>query len=76
MLAITVDIEDWYHIPSVTGSPFSKFRDVDEFFKKWNQRYDYLTEPTMRVGEGKLGLLSNRGFTLEKYEANACEVSE
>ena len=51
MLAVTVDIEDWYHTPSVTGSPFSKFRDVDEFFVKWNQRYDYLTEPTKRVLE-------------------------
>jgi len=51
LLAITVDIEDWYHIPSVTGSPFSKFRDVDEFFRDWNERYDYLTEPTRRVLE-------------------------
>lgn len=51
MLAITVDIEDWYHIPSVTGSPFSKFRDVDEFFTKWKARYDYLTEPTRKVLE-------------------------
>ncbi|MFC2056407.1 polysaccharide deacetylase family protein [Chloroflexota bacterium] len=49
MLAITVDIEDWYHIPSVTGSPFSKYRDVDEFFSKWEGRYDYLTEPALRV---------------------------
>lgn len=49
MLAITVDIEDWYHIPSVTGSPFSKYRDVDEFFSKWEGRYDYLTVPTLRV---------------------------
>lgn len=51
MLAVTVDIEDWYHIPSVTGSPFSRFRDVDEFFAKWKGRYDYLTEPTKRVLE-------------------------
>ena len=51
MLAVTVDIEDWYHVPAVTGSPFSKFKNVDEFFKSWNQRYDYLTEPTKRVLE-------------------------
>lgn len=49
MLAVTVDVEDWYHIPSVSGSPFSRFRDIDEFFAKWNRRYDYLTEPTKRV---------------------------
>ena len=48
-LAVTVDIEDWYHVPAVTGSPFSKFKDIDEFFRNWNQRYDYLTQPTQRV---------------------------
>jgi len=48
-LSITVDVEDWYHIPSVTGSPFSVYKDVDDFFEKWNGRYDYLSEPTKRV---------------------------
>jgi len=48
-LSITVDIEDWYHIPSVTGSPFSVYKDVNEFFKGWTGKYDYLTEPTKRV---------------------------
>ncbi len=49
-LSITVDIEDWYHIPSVTGSPFSVYKDVNEFFERWTgRRYDYLTEPTKRV---------------------------
>jgi peptidoglycan/xylan/chitin deacetylase (PgdA/CDA1 family) len=48
-ISITVDIEDWYHIPSVTGSPFSVYRDVNEFFDKWGGRYDYLSEPTKRV---------------------------
>ena len=50
-LSITVDIEDWYHIPSVTGSPFSVYKDVPEFFKGWKGRYDYLSlrKPTERV---------------------------
>jgi peptidoglycan/xylan/chitin deacetylase (PgdA/CDA1 family) len=48
-LAITVDIEDWYHIPSVCGSPFSAYRDTDDFFARWGERYDYLTYPTQRV---------------------------
>ena len=48
-LSVTVDIEDWYHIPSVCGSPFSVYKDVNEFFKKWKGRYDYLSEPTKRV---------------------------
>ena len=50
-LSITIDIEDGYHIPSVTGSPFSVYKDVNEFFKGWTGKYDYLTlrEPTKRV---------------------------
>ena len=48
-LAVTVDIEDWYHIPSVTGSPFSVYKDTEEFFQKWSSRYDYLSKPTNRV---------------------------
>jgi peptidoglycan/xylan/chitin deacetylase (PgdA/CDA1 family) len=48
-LSITVDVEDWYHIPSVCGSPFSVYKDVHEFFEKWDARYDYLSEPTNRV---------------------------
>ena len=50
-LSITVDIEDWYHIPSVTGSLFAVYKDVEEFFDKWNGRYDYLSlrKPTKRV---------------------------
>jgi peptidoglycan/xylan/chitin deacetylase (PgdA/CDA1 family) len=48
-LAITIDIEDWYHIPSVCGSPFSVYRDTDDFFASWKERYDYLSEPTGRI---------------------------
>lgn len=48
-LSITVDIEDWYHIPSVTGSSFSVYKDTEEFFNKWKDRYDYLTKPTERL---------------------------
>lgn len=48
-LALTIDIEDWYHIPSVTGSPFSVYSDVNEFFANWHGKYDYLTEPTQKV---------------------------
>ncbi|MDN7025669.1 DUF3473 domain-containing protein [Methanoculleus sp. FWC-SCC1] len=48
-LAVTIDIEDWYHIPSVCGSPFSAYKGVEEFYNTWTERYDYLTEPTHRV---------------------------
>ncbi|MGV8077374.1 MAG: polysaccharide deacetylase family protein [Methanosarcina sp.] len=47
--SVTVDLEDWYHIPSVCGSPYAVYRDVNEFFEKWKGEYDFLTEPTMRV---------------------------
>jgi peptidoglycan-N-acetylglucosamine deacetylase len=49
ILAITVDIEDWYHLPPITGAPSSKYKDVPSFFSKWNSRYDYLTKPTKSV---------------------------
>ncbi|MDI9394145.1 MAG: polysaccharide deacetylase family protein [Euryarchaeota archaeon] len=48
-LSVTVDLEDWYHIPSVCSSPFSVYRNVDEFFKNWQGRYDFISEPTKRV---------------------------
>ncbi|MCK4733972.1 MAG: hypothetical protein KAT65_16080, partial [Methanophagales archaeon] len=33
-LAITVDVEDWYHIPSVTGSPLSVYKDINKMEEK------------------------------------------
>jgi peptidoglycan/xylan/chitin deacetylase (PgdA/CDA1 family) len=48
-LSVTIDVEDWYHIPSVCSSPFSVYKTVEEFFEDWSSGYDYLTEPTMRV---------------------------
>ncbi len=42
-------MEDWYHIPSVCSSPFSVYKNVEEFFEDWSTGYDYLTEPTTRV---------------------------
>lgn len=48
-LSVTVDLEDWYHLPSVCGSPFSVYSDVNDFFKQRPQHYDYLNEPTRIV---------------------------
>ncbi len=56
-LSITIDIEDWYHIPSVCGSPFSVYRGVDEFFREWDGHYDRLTRSTERT----LALLRDYG---------------
>lgn len=48
-LAVSVDVEDWYHVPAVTGSSFSEYKDVHEFFDNWEKEYDYLTNPTYRT---------------------------
>lgn len=48
-IALTIDIEDWYHTPAVTGSPFSFYKDVPSFFNSWKTRYDYISGPTRRV---------------------------
>ena len=58
-LAVSVDVEDWYHVPAVTGSSFSEYDDVGEFMSEWNEEYDYLTEPTHRT----LDLLDTLGIT-------------
>jgi peptidoglycan/xylan/chitin deacetylase (PgdA/CDA1 family) len=81
VLSVTVDIEDWYHIPSVTGSPFSVYRDTAEFFRTWEGRFDYLTEPTRRA----LDLLDDLGITatffvvadvVERYPGLVNEIVE
>jgi peptidoglycan/xylan/chitin deacetylase (PgdA/CDA1 family) len=59
ILGVTVDIEDWYHVPTVTGSPFARHRTVDDFFRDWTTRYDYLTDPTLET----LELLERLGVT-------------
>ncbi|MDL0125110.1 polysaccharide deacetylase family protein [Halobacterium salinarum] len=59
VLAVSIDVEDWYHVPAVTGSSFSKYEHVHEFFDKWDEEYDYLTEPTHRT----LDLLDELGIT-------------
>jgi peptidoglycan/xylan/chitin deacetylase (PgdA/CDA1 family) len=47
-LSVTIDIEDWYHVPSVCGSSFSVYKGVNDFFEQWDSRYDYLSEPTKK----------------------------
>ena len=48
-LAVTVDVEDWYHVPAVSGSPFSPYENAPSFLDSWDGRYDYLTEATRRT---------------------------
>ncbi len=66
-VSVTIDVEDWYHVPAVSGSSFSKFEDTSEFFENWEGRYDYLTRPTLRT----LNLLNEFGI-----KGTFCIVSE
>jgi peptidoglycan/xylan/chitin deacetylase (PgdA/CDA1 family) len=59
-LAVSVDVEDWYHVPAVSGAPFSPYESAPAFLESWEGRYDYLTEPTHRTLE-----------LLEDFELNA-----
>lgn len=58
-LAVTVDVEDWYHVPAVSGAPFSPHASAPAFLDEWEGRYDYLTEATHRT----LDLLDDLGVT-------------
>ncbi|MHC4761894.1 MAG: polysaccharide deacetylase family protein [Planctomycetota bacterium] len=48
-IALSIDIEDWYHTPLITGSSFSRFKDVEAFFADWQGRYDFITDATLHV---------------------------
>ncbi|MGA8855703.1 MAG: polysaccharide deacetylase family protein, partial [Candidatus Bathyarchaeia archaeon] len=48
-LSVTVDLEDWYHVPSLIDPAISGNVSVEQFLSKWDRRYDYLTAPTHRV---------------------------
>ena len=49
-IALTFDLDDWYHTPLISGSNFSHFKDLDEFFQYWGEKdYDFVTEPTLEL---------------------------
>lgn len=50
-IALSFDIEDWYHTASITGSSISKYRDIDEFHHKNKNVADCITEETIRILE-------------------------
>ncbi|WP_121820251.1 polysaccharide deacetylase family protein [Halostella salina] len=58
-LAVSVDVEDWYHVPTVSGAPFSPYPSASEFLDSWDGKYDYLTSPTKRT----LDLFDELGIT-------------
>lgn len=48
-IGVSVDVEDWYHKPWVTGTSHAEFGTVPEFFDAWDDRYDYISEPVERI---------------------------
>jgi len=49
LVALSFDIEDWYHTPIITGSSFSIYKTVEEFHEKWNKDFDLITVPTLKL---------------------------
>lgn len=48
-IALSIDVEDWYHTPLVTGASFSRYKTLEEFFRDWKGKYDTITEPTLKI---------------------------
>lgn len=48
-LGFSLDIEDWYHIPPISGEPESIYKNSKEFLSQWRSSYDYITIPTMEI---------------------------
>lgn len=48
-IAFSIDLDDWYHTPLVSGADFSPYKTVDDFFADWDKRYDYVSEPTYEL---------------------------
>lgn len=51
-IALSFDIEDWYHGAPVTGSSFSIYKDLNEFAEKNDlSAHDYITAETLHLLE-------------------------
>ena len=48
-IALSFDVEDWYHTPMIIGSSFAKFQTTEEFFSQWEGDWDTITEATLRL---------------------------
>lgn len=48
-IALSFDLDDWYHTPVITGSSFSIYKTVDEFFQNWSEPFDFITEATLEL---------------------------
>jgi len=48
-IALTIDLDDWYHSSLVTGANWSKYPRIETFYKDWKGNLDYITEPTKKL---------------------------
>lgn len=46
---LSIDLDDWYHTPAITGSSFAIYKTVDDFFNNWNKPYDFITDSTIKI---------------------------
>jgi hypothetical protein len=52
LIALSFDIEDWYHTPLVTGSSFAKYPTLEDFLKSNPQEsVDCISDETIRLIE-------------------------
>ncbi len=60
-IALSFDIEDWYHTASISGASISKYSSLEDFLlRSANSQVDCITEATIRILE-----------ILESYDVNA-----
>lgn len=51
-IALSFDIEDWYHAGSITGSSYSLYKNLDDFFGNGQRSaFDCITGETLRIIE-------------------------
>jgi peptidoglycan/xylan/chitin deacetylase (PgdA/CDA1 family) len=50
-IAFSVDLDDWYHMSYITGTPDSRYNSIDDFLNNWKGRFDMVTRPTIELLE-------------------------
>ena len=49
-IAISVDLEDWYHSSHVMGNNITEYEaSIENLISNWDTKYDYITPPTLRL---------------------------
>jgi peptidoglycan/xylan/chitin deacetylase (PgdA/CDA1 family) len=43
-IALSFDVEDWFHTPAISGSSFAKYPTIEDFFADWKGKIDCLSD--------------------------------